>query len=240
MDSGGREVPILDHVGLLSQRTVLAHCVHISADEVKLIAKRGTSVAHCPLSNAFFAHGVLRVRWLWEHGVTVGLATDVAGGHDPSMLSALRAAIFASHILEHGTDRFDTRCSPSRADAHARVGGQSTAALPPLAGGEPGAGLSIREALWLATVGGAQALGKWSTTDGVGSFEIGKSFDALAINPYKGSLGRSLVGSEPLEERIEKFLRNGDDRNVESVWVQGRLCVEQGKSVDTSIAVNKL
>ena len=45
--------------------------VHLSDIELEMLAKRKTSVAHCPLSNAYFAHGVLRVRELWDAGVKV-------------------------------------------------------------------------------------------------------------------------------------------------------------------------
>ena len=84
---GGREAALLDEAGLLTPQAVMAHCVHLSAQEMRLFAARGTAVAHCPLSNAFFANGVLRVRELWAAGVKVGLATDVVSERFPSKLS---------------------------------------------------------------------------------------------------------------------------------------------------------
>ena len=59
----------------------MAHCVQMSAEEREAMAKAGAGVAHCPLSNAYFAHGVLDVEACIEAGVKVGLGTDIAGGY---------------------------------------------------------------------------------------------------------------------------------------------------------------
>ena len=54
--------------------------VCVCLGQVSLCAARGAAVAHCPLSNGFFAGGVLPVKRFLTAGVTVGLGTDVAGG----------------------------------------------------------------------------------------------------------------------------------------------------------------
>ncbi len=73
---GERTVERLDRVGLLGPRTVLAHCVHVNKDELALIAKTNTRVAHNPMSNALNAVGTSPVPDMLEMDITVGLGND--------------------------------------------------------------------------------------------------------------------------------------------------------------------
>lgn len=83
----------LDHLGLLDQRTVLAHCVHLDDEEIAILARTGASVAHNPMSNLKLASGVARVPDMLAAGVTVTLGTDGAiSGNDLDMWMALRLA----------------------------------------------------------------------------------------------------------------------------------------------------
>src|SRR5271170_7984541 len=52
---------VYDAHGLFTDRTIVAHCVHISADEVKLCAERGVGIAHCPISNTGLTSGEAKV-----------------------------------------------------------------------------------------------------------------------------------------------------------------------------------
>jgi len=74
--SGERTVERLDRLGVLGKKTVLAHCVHVNGHEMDLIAKRGSSVAHNPMSNMLNAVGVSPVPAMLERGITVGLGND--------------------------------------------------------------------------------------------------------------------------------------------------------------------
>ncbi|KAL4877836.1 hypothetical protein BJY04DRAFT_197304 [Aspergillus karnatakaensis] len=65
-------------VGLLSPSTVLVHMVHLDDNDITLLAKSGTHVAHCPTSNAKLASGICRVPDLQKAGVNVGVGTDGA------------------------------------------------------------------------------------------------------------------------------------------------------------------
>ncbi|XP_052119981.1 guanine deaminase [Frankliniella occidentalis] len=87
---------VYDRAGLLTSKTVLAHGVHLLEDELRVLAERGTSVAHCPTSNTCLRSGLCDVRRLLDAGVTVGLGTDVSGGPSPSILDAIRAALDTS------------------------------------------------------------------------------------------------------------------------------------------------
>ncbi|UZD67215.1 amidohydrolase [Marinobacter sp. AN1] len=73
---GRRSLAMLDHYGILGERTLLAHCVWLNSDEIARVADTGTSIAHCPVSNAKLASGVAPVPEMLAAGVTVGLGTD--------------------------------------------------------------------------------------------------------------------------------------------------------------------
>lgn len=67
----------LDKLGLLDERTVLAHCIWLTKGELRLIANKKAKVAHCPSSNMKLASGgVMPLMEMWEYGITVGLGTD--------------------------------------------------------------------------------------------------------------------------------------------------------------------
>jgi adenosine deaminase len=56
-------------------QTVLAHGIHLSDDELKVLATRGTSISHCPNSNTSLKSGLCDVRRLLNAGIKVGLGT---------------------------------------------------------------------------------------------------------------------------------------------------------------------
>ncbi len=83
----------LDHLGLLDERTVLAHCVHLDDGEIEILARTGASVAHNPVSNLKLASGVARIPDMLDAGINVTLGTDGAiSGNDLDMWMALRLA----------------------------------------------------------------------------------------------------------------------------------------------------
>ena len=79
----GRTVPsYLDELGLLTGRTVAAHCVWVTPDDIELLAARGVGVAHCPASNGRHASGIAPVDDMRARGIRVGVATDGPASHD--------------------------------------------------------------------------------------------------------------------------------------------------------------
>jgi cytosine/adenosine deaminase-related metal-dependent hydrolase len=81
-----------------------AHCIHLSADEIGLLAETGTAVAHCPTSNMRLSSGTAPVRELVDAGVPVGLAVDGSASNDSSdALGEVRNA-FLLHRLR-GQDK---------------------------------------------------------------------------------------------------------------------------------------
>jgi cytosine/adenosine deaminase-related metal-dependent hydrolase len=76
--TGAGNVAYLRRLGLCGPRTVLAHCVHLDAAEVRLLAKTGATAVHCPGANLKLASGIAAVPRLLQSGVNVGLGADGA------------------------------------------------------------------------------------------------------------------------------------------------------------------
>ena len=85
-----------DRYGLFGQTpTVMAHCVWTAGEELELMKRRGVMVAHCPTSNLNIASGMAPVRTFIEEGLSVGLGSDISGGHD---LNIFRIMVFAIQV----------------------------------------------------------------------------------------------------------------------------------------------
>lgn len=85
---GCSPIELFDRCGLLNERTVAAHCVHLSDEDIALLAQRGVSVATNPASNLKLANGIAPVPKLLAAGVNVCLGTDSAASNNA--LSVLR------------------------------------------------------------------------------------------------------------------------------------------------------
>ncbi|MFE6828540.1 amidohydrolase [Streptomyces sp. NPDC057690] len=90
---GKRPVELLDSLGLLGPDVLLAHAVDLTALEIAALARTGTGVAHCPVSNLKLGCGIAPVPRLLSAGVTVGLGTDGAvSSNSLDVLGAVRQA----------------------------------------------------------------------------------------------------------------------------------------------------
>ncbi|KAF2760983.1 guanine deaminase [Pseudovirgaria hyperparasitica] len=204
----GSYANVYEEAGLLNEKMILAHAVHLTPMEKELIVRRKAKVSHCPASNTALTSGCCPVRDLIERGIDVGLGTDVSGGFSPSILEMVRQTVWVSRHL-------------------AMTDGDQ-------------AKLTHEEALYLATRGGAKVVGM---QDKVGGFEVGKHFDAQMIwlgdaediegcDEFAAREGPvDIFGWENEEDRIAKWVYNGDDRNTLAVWVKGRL-VHRRKEYD--------
>ena len=90
---GGRTpIQVLNDTNLL-RRSVLAHGVHLSDEDIQLIAQNSATVVHCPASNYKLASGTARILDLHRAGVNVALGTDgPASGNDIDLWIAIRLA----------------------------------------------------------------------------------------------------------------------------------------------------
>ena len=114
-----------DRYGMLSETAVMAHMVYPEDDEIDLLQKRRTMVAHCPASNANLRSGIAPVRRLLSAGVRVGLGTDVAGGESIDMLRAAADAIQASKLYWRMVDQTQPALTFAEAFYMATKGGGS-------------------------------------------------------------------------------------------------------------------
>eukprot|EP00438_Fugacium_kawagutii_P033009 Skav230192 [mRNA] locus=scaffold1418:98407:108964:- [translate_table: standard] len=80
--TGKSAIQSLDSLGLLNSRTVAAHCVHMTDEEIKLMAERKGNVAHCPRSNLKLGSGIARTADMLKAGVNVCLGTDGASSNN--------------------------------------------------------------------------------------------------------------------------------------------------------------
>ncbi|MFC1842456.1 amidohydrolase [Candidatus Dependentiae bacterium] len=77
-----RPVKFLDSIGLLNKRLIAAHCVHLTDNEIALLAQKKVGVAHCPVSNMKLSSGIATVYKMLKTGVLVGLGTDGAASNN--------------------------------------------------------------------------------------------------------------------------------------------------------------
>ena len=90
---GMRPIARLDNLGLLNSTVTLAHCVHLNATEIKLLAVQGCSIAHCPSSNLKLASGIAPIAEYAKQGINIGLGTDGAASNNRlDMFAEMRLA----------------------------------------------------------------------------------------------------------------------------------------------------
>mgnify|MGYP006279279571 CR=1 FL=1 len=185
--------------GLLRRGTVLAHGNHLGDADFALINEVGAGVAHCPLSNAYFAGGVFPTRKALSLGVHVGLGSDVSGGAHPGLLPQCAMAVTATRMGEDGVD----------------VGRPATDR------GLPGTRIDTVAALHLATLGGAELLGA-----PLGLIAEGRQFDAIVVDVDRaGSPLKWWDGLDTEERIVEKIVRLAAPADISAVWVAGRRVV---------------
>jgi guanine deaminase len=97
---------VYDHFKLIGARSVFAHGVHLCDAECQRLAETGSAVAFCPTSNLFLGSGLFDLPKLEQHGVRVGLGTDVGAGTSFSQLQSLNEAYKVMQLQGHKLDPF--------------------------------------------------------------------------------------------------------------------------------------
>jgi 5-methylthioadenosine/S-adenosylhomocysteine deaminase len=102
---GTSPVAMLDRLGVLRVRPLLVHAVRVTAEDQRRIAASGSSVAHCPASNAKLGHGVAPVVEMLGRGVSVGLGSDsVASSNRMDLLDEARLAVLQQRAAVQRSD----------------------------------------------------------------------------------------------------------------------------------------
>ncbi len=203
---GHRPVGYMESVNWVGKDVWFAHSVYLNAEEIKTFARTGCGVAHCPSSNMRLASGIAPIREYLRSGVNVGVAVDGSASNDGShMLEEVRQALLLARV-------------------RAGVEGAS------LSSNEEAWIMTARQALEMATLGGAAVLGR---TD-IGSLEPGKCADLVAIRldrlDYAGAQHdpvAALVFCAP--QKVDFNLVQGKPvvANGQLVRIEQRLLVEQ-------------
>ena len=176
-----------------------AHCVKIDEPGMSLFAKTKTSIAHCPCSNMRLSSGILPLRKLLDQGVNVGLGVDGSASND------------AAHILNEAR----------QAMLLARV----SKALEPFGCNQGPSEMTPRQALTLATKGGAKTLGR----PDIGQIEKGFCADiAMFRTDTVGMAGGAI--HDPIGALLLCSSQNAD-----YTIVNGRVVVEKGELKTTEL-----
>lgn len=181
--------------GLLREKSVMAHCNFLDEPDADLFAETGTAIAHCPISNAYFANSVIPVAHFHGKGIDIGLGTDISGGFSPSLFDNIRQAVISSRMLEDGVD-------PSL-PAHKR--------------GVPESRITVDEAFYLATAGGGESLSL-----PIGRLEQNYAWDVQIIDTKMPSAKLPIFDeNEDWHGIFEKIIYLARPENIREVWVQG-------------------
>jgi guanine deaminase len=178
--------------GILSEKAIMAHCIYLDENEVEILQKTGTKISHCPTSNRFLASGIMPYRKLEESDLTIGLGTDMAAGYSLSMFNEMREAIETSKMINFINS--EKQYKP----------------------------ITVEEAFYLATLGGAKAL---SIEGETGSLEKGKSADFLIIDYKKLNDCKDSDILSNAKMILSKMIYLGREDIVERVYVGGKRVV---------------
>ena len=89
---------VYDHYGLLAERSVYGHCIHLDEFDRQRMAETGAAMAFCPTSNLFLGSGLFSINEAQAQNIRVGVASDVGGGTSFSMLQTLNEAYKVSRM----------------------------------------------------------------------------------------------------------------------------------------------
>lgn len=199
---GQRPVEYMEALEWLGEDVWFAHAVWVNDEEIRLFARQGCGVAHCPTSNMRLASGIAPIREYLAAGVKVGLGVDGSASNDGShLLAEVRQAMLLARVRE-GLRGFSL--TPGKESSEKEGRGLMTA----------------RQAFWLGTRGGAAVLGR----SDIGSLEVGKCADFFAVDLNR--LDYAGAGADPLAAVV--FCQ---PVRVDYTVVGGRLIVKEGQLV---------
>lgn len=197
------EADLYESFDLLGSRSILAHCTIMTDYDKERLKALKCGIAHCPIAN-----------------MTVGGGFMVAPVRD-----FLRRGIKVGLGTDSGGGWASQMLSVIR---QAMIASNAQEVM---SKGED-KGLSLEEAFYLATLGGAQVM---CLDDQIGNFQVGKQFDASWVSTTTGLQSAMTPREEgdSLQTLFEKYVMSGDDRNIAHVYVRGRRVA--GSRVNTNV-----
>ncbi len=98
-EHGMTPIAYLDSLGMLGPKTVLAHCTHLTNEDIATISERGAVIAHNPVSNMKLCSGLFRFQAALEAGCRIGIGTDgCASNNNLSMLEEMKFAALSAKV----------------------------------------------------------------------------------------------------------------------------------------------
>ncbi len=107
---GKTPIRLLDEIGFLDEKTVIAHAIWLDDEEISILSSKGVSVVHCPISNLKLASGIARVTDMLGMGVNVCLGTDGAASNNTyNMFEEMKMASLLQKVLTGRADAIRAR-----------------------------------------------------------------------------------------------------------------------------------
>jgi guanine deaminase len=190
---------VYDRFGLVTDRSIFAHCIHLSDREFQRLSEAGSAIAFCPTSNLFLGSGLFNMTKAKSANINVGLATDVGAGTSFSLFQTANAAYKVAQLQQQKLSPF--------------------------------------QSLFLATLGGAQALG---LDDKIGNFAVGKEADFIVVNfrstPLMAFRNPEAMPQDltELADRVFSLVIMGDDRAIQATYIMGQMA-QSGRSLESDV-----
>jgi guanine deaminase len=192
------EADLYNYFGLLTPRTILAHCTLVTQYDLQVLQQQQCGIAHCPTANMTVGGGFMAapVRQFLRCGIHVGLGTDCGGGYSSSMLDSMRHALIASNA----------RAVQSR---------------------DVDAALTLDEVFHMATMGGANVVG-WGHTIGNFQTGKQFDALLVDMRAERNGINTPVEEADLTRTIFEKYVMTGDDRNIAQVFVKGKMVHQSG------------
>lgn len=110
---------VYERAGLLTDRSVFGHCIHLSDSECRRMAEAGAIIAHCPTSNLFLGSGLFDMQQANRIGIQTTLATDVGGGTSFSLWKTMGESYKIQQINGYSMSVFEAIYKCTRGTAKA-------------------------------------------------------------------------------------------------------------------------
>ncbi|MGH9904330.1 MAG: 5'-deoxyadenosine deaminase [Pyrinomonadaceae bacterium] len=102
--TGLRNLTYLDSLGLTGAHVALAHCIHLDEEELAILKRTGTNVAHCPSSNLKLGSGIAPIKKMLDQGISVSLGADGSACNNRlDMFTEMRTAALLQKVV-HGPE----------------------------------------------------------------------------------------------------------------------------------------
>ncbi|MEM4736533.1 MAG: amidohydrolase [Nitrososphaeria archaeon] len=178
-------IEYLDKIGILNEKMIAAHCVHLKERDINILQEKRVNCVHNPSSNMKLADGVMPLSDLLKANINVCLGTDgAASSNSLNLFNEMRTAI----LLQRGVNLDPT--------------------FP-----------SAKDALLMATVNGAKAIGLYNH---IGSIEVNKKADIVIINGRSPRLC-------PEYDIVSNIVYSCTPADIIFTIVNGRILYERGK-----------